>query len=192
MFGKNNIHYDFSYYSAIFRDYDKIKGHTLEDEKRIRKMYIDFYVAELNKNTFGSSLSTYELPKINEIIGNNEELQNYYDEKMNKISNGTNFTSWLQEWEYNIQSSFATNYIGLYNNFDIDDIVSEFKTNEKFYEAFFNFFVSVSNAVIDKDNNLFKAFINFLERDKCKIKSEKLMVYLKSRPDASLNKLFAE
>lgn len=194
MFGKNNIHYDFSYYGAIFRDYEKITGHKLEDEKRIRKIYIDFYITELNKNIYGRPLSTYELPNIKEIVESNEslkrELQSYYDKKIKENSNTIIFASWIQKWGYNIQNSFTTSYIGFYNNFNVDNIIDEFKTNEKFYEAFFKFFISISNAVVDKDNNLFKAFVRFLEEKEYATKKEKIRTYLQSHPNASLNKLF--
>lgn len=189
IFGKNNIYYDFSYYETIFRDYKKIKGYSLNDEMRIRKAYIDFYIAEQDKIISNKLSSTYELPNIKQIINNDTTLQAYYDSK--KERNKTTLSQWLNDkWWQNIQSSFANNYIEQYNNFDIDEITNEFKTNEKFYQGFFEFFIITSNALIDKNNNLFKAFLNFLDDKDCMLKKEKVMAYLKNHPNANLNKLF--
>ena len=189
---RNCKHYSFDYYENIFKDYEKIKGRKLDDEIRVRKVYIDFYIYEQGEAMYDKSTSTYELPNIEKII-NNKELKGYYNKQIKEITDKTTLSRWLNgKWWKNIKGSFSARYIGYYNNFKVDDISNEFKTNEQFCKAFFEFFIYTQNALVDKENNLFKAFMIFLEDKNYALRKEKLMIHLKNNRNCSLVKLFGK
>ena len=113
--------------------------------------------------------------------------------QIKEITDKTTLSRWLNgKWWKNIKGSFSARYIGYYNNFKVDDISNEFKTNEQFCKAFFEFFIYTQNALVDKENNLFKAFMIFLEDKNYALRKEKLMIHLKNNRNCSLVKLFGK
>ncbi|MBD5165742.1 hypothetical protein [Helicobacter sp.] len=127
---------------------------------------------------------------IDQIIGGDNKLQEYYKQMKQNIMN-KKLT--LREWiinNGNIINSFLSPTIERYNDFNIDEIVKEFNENKKFCEEFFNHYTNVINAEILPENNLFKAYKEFLEQDKNKNKKQLIIEFLKNNNRAKLRKLF--
>lgn len=168
----NFAYLKFDFFLKIFDIYEKIKGVKLEQEIEIRKRLILYFISKSNDRI---DTDFWQKQK-EELIDNNEELKNYFDteEKKfiehNKLTMRSLLTKYPDKKIYEAFNSQEKLYI--YNKIDIDDIVNEFKTNKDFFDIFIHSYLGVGNALIDINNNLFKAFIKIFEDKNYKVKKQ--------------------
>ncbi|EAL7659806.1 hypothetical protein C3B16_05330, partial [Campylobacter jejuni] len=95
----------------------------------------------------------------------------------------------------NIESSFNSEAIKQYTFFKKEELIQLFKENNDFYKKFFNHFSKNMNINHnfndDLNNNLFRAYLDFLDLDENKIKKSIVLKYINSR-NSVLRKLLIE
>lgn len=173
-YSKNGMtHYPYGFYQILLSTYAQITKKKLSNiEEKINKHYIEALVMEELEFDFRDDYkSDKNLLKLLE----NEQWKDYYEETKEKLktSKYENINDFINNYE-NIESSFYPEAIKQYNFFKREELVQLFKNNNNFCRKFFNHFSKnmVASHKFDDDlnNNLFQAYLDFLDLDENKIK----------------------
>ncbi|HED5389943.1 TPA: AAA family ATPase [Campylobacter jejuni] len=183
----NGTYSSISYYQYFFNIYKKITGKELNCKKDIEKHAIKElvkYEIEISDRYDPFFNDIYQ--KIKEMIENNEEYKNYYQDLQNEKRKNIDIDSFLNGLSLDeIRQTFNSDTIKQYNDFEIESIVKSFQTNNDFYHEFFIFFSSVMDAQMQQkyklEDNLFQAYLVFLKLDENKIKKEEILKTLESQ-----------
>ncbi|HEC1795666.1 KAP family NTPase [Campylobacter sp. IFREMER_LSEM_CL1846] len=173
-YSENGItRYPYGFYQNLLSTYTQITNKKLSNiEEKINKHYIEALVMEELEFDFHDDYkSDKNLLKLLE----NEKWKDYYEETKEKYktSKYENINALINSYE-NIESSFYLEAIKQYNFFKKEELVQLFKNNNDFCKKFFNHFSMnmVASHKFDDDlnNNLFQAYLDFLDLDENKIK----------------------
>ncbi|ENC9216939.1 AAA family ATPase [Campylobacter lari] len=194
-YSKNGMtYYSYGFYQILLSTYTQITNKKLSNiEEKINKHYIEALVMEELEFDFRDDYkSDKNLLKLLE----NEQWKRYYEETKEKLktSKYENINDFINNYE-NIESSFYPEAIKQYNFFKKEELVQLFKNNNDFCKKFFNHFSMnmVASHKFDDDlnNNLFQAYLYFLDLDKNKIKKSIVLEYINSQ-NSVLRKLLIE
>ncbi|HEG0493705.1 TPA: hypothetical protein SB542_001352, partial [Campylobacter jejuni] len=184
---ENGTYYSISYYQGFFKLYKKITSKELDCKKDIEKKFIKELVEyEFNVSILHDSFHENFYKEEKDIIEKNEEYKNYYQELQSKKHKNINIDSFLNGLlPDKIRQTFSTNNIWQYDHFEIESIVKSFQINNDFYHEFFIFFSSAMDVQMqekyDLKNNLFQAYLNFLDLEENKIKKEEILKTIKNQ-----------
>ncbi|WP_257933170.1 KAP family NTPase [Campylobacter lari] len=190
--GMTRFPYDF--YQNLLSTYTQITNKKLSNiEEKINKHYIEALVEKELKFDFRDDYkSDKNLLKLLE----NEKWKDYYEDTKEKYktSKYENINAFINSYE-NIESSFYLEAIKQYNFFKREELVQLFKNNNDFCMNFFTHFSMnmVASHKFDDDlnNNLFQAYLDFLDLDENKIKKSIVLEYINSQ-NSVLRKLLIE
>ncbi|EAK1250389.1 hypothetical protein A9406_07775 [Campylobacter lari] len=194
-YSKNGMtHFPYGFYQILLSTYTQITKKKLSDiEEKINQHYIEALVIEEFKFDLNHDYrSDMALLKLLE----NEKWKDYYEETKEKYktSKYENINALINSYE-NIESSFYLEAIKQYNFFKKEELVQLFKNNNDFCKKFFNHFSMnmVASHKFDDDlnNNLFQAYLDFLDLDENKIKKSVVLKYINSQ-NSVLRKLLIE
>lgn len=188
------IYYPYDFYQDLFSTYTQITKKKLSNiEEKINKHYIEALVAEELEFDFRDNYkSDKDLLKLLE----NEKWKRYYEDTKEKYitSKYENINAFINSCE-NIESSFNSEAIKQYIFFKKEELIQLFKENNDFCKKFFNHFSKNMNINHnfndDLNNNLFRAYLDFLDLDENKIKKSIVLKYINSR-NSVLRKLLIE
>ncbi|EGK8127675.1 P-loop NTPase fold protein [Campylobacter lari] len=184
-YSKNGMtRYPYGFYQILLSTYAQITKKKLSNiEEKINKHYIEALVMEELEFDFRDDYkSDKNLLKLLE----NEQWKRYYEETKEKLktSKYENINDFINSYE-NIESSFYPEAIKQYNFFKKEELIQLFKNNNDFCKKFFNHFSMdmVINHKFDDDlnNNLFQAYLDFLDLDENKIKKSIVLEYINSK-----------
>lgn len=170
---------DFSYFKTILDLYKEITGKEFAKKNKIIKDFIEELV--LKELNLADDDSTDK--DIKELIKNSKEYKKYYDDFKRKYNTNKDIKSFLKKLD--IQGSFRSSKIKLYEQFSVDEIIESFKENNEFYKKFFEYFTT-SNLQeqeiknYDLSNNLFQAYKKFLNQKEFKTKKETIIKKLEN------------
>lgn len=158
----------------LFKNYKKIIGIENHYETIIIYHYIENYIQMQLENEYLSEDDSNIKVLKNEVfqVKNYEEYYIYMKKRKEKEK--------CKNIEYFfLNNAFSSDKIKYYNNFNIDVIVEFFEVNNEFYNAFMEFGMQTYADNIykkDYDNNIFKAFLIFINKDPIKKEAiEKLL-----------------
>ncbi|WP_234126478.1 MULTISPECIES: hypothetical protein [unclassified Campylobacter] len=177
----NGAYSSISYYQYFFIIYKKITGKELNCKKDIEKFVIKELVEyKINISDRYDPFYSDIYQQIEEMIEENEEYKNYYKELQNEKYQNIDIDLFLDNLSSDeIRETFYSDTIKQYNDFEIESIVKSFQANSDFYHEFFIFFSSAMDVKkqeeYDRNDNLFQAYLDFLELDENKIKKEKIL-----------------
>ncbi|HEC1756447.1 TPA: AAA family ATPase, partial [Campylobacter lari] len=163
------VYYPYGFYQNLLSTYTQITNKKLSNiEEKINQHYIEALVMEEFKFDLNHDYrSDIALLKLLE----NEKWKDYYEDTKEKYktSKYENINAFINSYE-NIESSFYLEAIKQYNFFKREELVQLFKNNNDFCKKFFNHFSMnmVASHKFDDDlnNNLFQAYLDFLDLDK--------------------------
>lgn len=173
-YSKNGMtHFPYGFYQNLLSTYTQITNKKLSDiEEKINQHYIEALVMEEFKFDLNHDYrSDIALLKLLE----NEKWKDYYEETKEKYktSKYENINALINSYK-NIENSFYLEAIKQYNFFKKEELVQLFKNNNDFCMNFFTHFSMnmVASHKFDDDlnNNLFQAYLDFLDLDENKIK----------------------
>ncbi|MCH3697095.1 P-loop NTPase fold protein [Campylobacter lari] len=194
-YSKNGMtHYPYGFYQNLLSTYTQITNKKLSDiEEKINQHYIEALVIEEFKFDLNHDYrSDIALLKLLE----NEKWKDYYEETKEKYktSKYESINAFINSYK-NIENSFYLEAIKQYNFFKKEELVQLFKNNNDFCKKFFNHFSMnmVASHKFDDDlnNNLFQAYLDFLDLDENKIKKSIVLEYINSQ-NSVLRKLLIE
>ncbi|EAK0948424.1 KAP family NTPase [Campylobacter lari] len=194
-YSKNGMtHYPYGFYQNLLSTYTQITNKKLSDiEEKINQHYIEALVIEEFKFDLNHDYrSDIALLKLLE----NEKWKDYYEETKEKYktSKYESINAFINSYK-NIENSFYLEAIKQYNFFKKEELVQLFKNNNDFCKKFFNHFSMnmVTSHKFDDDlnNNLFQAYLDFLDLDENKIKKSIVLEYINSQ-NSVLRKLLIE
>lgn len=199
-YSKNGMtHYSYGFYQELLSIYAQIANMQIAKKKlsnieeKINKHYIEALVAEELEFDFRDNYkSDKDLLKLLE----NEKWKRYYEDTKEKYitSKYENINAFINSCE-NIESSFNSEAIKQYIFFKKEELIQLFKENNDFCKKFFNHFSKNMNINHnfndDLNNNLFRAYLDFLDLDENKIKKSIVLKYINSR-NSVLRKLLIE
>ncbi len=189
-YSKNGMtHYPYIFYQELLSIYAQIANAQITKKKlsnieeKINQHYIKaLVVEELEFDFHDDYKSDKNLLKL--LV--NEKWKRYYEEtkEKHKTSKYENINTFINSYE-NIESSFSSEAIKQYNFFKKEELVHLFKENNDFCKKFFNHFSinMVANYEFsgDLNNNLFRAYSDFLNLDENKIKKRVILKHINSR-----------
>ena len=184
---ENGTYYSISYYQAFFELYEKIMSKELDCKKDIERKIIKELVGyEFNILIWRDPPYKNFYKEIKDIIDKNEEYENYYQELQSEKYKNINIDSFLKDLSSDeIRQTFNSNDVWRYNHFEIESIVKSFQSNNDFYHEFFIFFSRVMDVQMQQEykleDNLFQAYLSFLELDENKIKKEEILKIIKNQ-----------
>lgn len=194
-YSKNGMtHFPYGFYQILLSTYTQITKKKLSNiEEKINQHYIEALIIEEFKFDLNHDYrSDIALLKLLE----NEKWKDYYEDTKEKYktSKYENINAFINSYE-NIESSFYLEAIKQYNFFKREELVQLFKNNNDFCKKFFNHFSMnmVASHKFDDDlnNNLFQAYLDFLDLDENKIKKSVVLEYINSQ-NSVLRKLLIE
>ncbi|AJC85855.1 KAP family P loop domain protein [Campylobacter sp. RM16704] len=194
-YSKNGMtHYSYGFYQILLSTYAQITNKKLSNiEEKINKHYIEALVMEELEFDFRDD---YKSDKDLLKLLKDEKWKRYYEDikEKYKTSKYENINAFINSYE-NIESSFYPESIKQYNFFKKEELVQLFKNNNDFCKKFFNHFSMnmVASHKFDDDlnNNLFQAYLDFLDLDENKIKKSVVLKYINSQ-NSVLRKLLIE
>ncbi len=177
-------HYSYGFYQELLSIYTQITKKKLSNmEEKINKHYIEALVVEELEFDFRDNYKSDK--NLLKLLGN-KKWKRYYEEtkEKHKTSKYENINTFINSYE-NIESSFSSEAIKQYNFFKKEELVHLFKENNDFCKKFFNHFSinMVANYEFsgDLNNNLFRAYSDFLNLDENKIKKRVILKHINSR-----------
>ncbi len=177
-------HYSYGFYQELLSIYTQITKKKLSNiEEKINKHYLEALVAEELEFDFRDNYKSDK--SLLKLLGN-KKWKRYYEEtkEKHKTSKYENINTFINSYE-NIESSFSSEAIKQYNFFKKEELVHLFKENNDFCKKFFNHFSidMVANYEFsgDLNNNLFRAYSDFLNLDENKIKKRVILKHINSR-----------
>ncbi|HEG2582163.1 TPA: AAA family ATPase [Campylobacter lari] len=194
-YSKNGMtHYPYGFYQNLLSTYTQITKKKLSNiEEKINQHYIEALVMEELEFDFRDD---YKSDKDFLKLLKDEKWKRCYEDTKEKykISKYESINAFINSYE-NIESSFYPEAIKQYNFFKKEELVQLFKNNNNFCRKFFNHFSMnmVASHKFDDDlnNNLFQAYLDFLDLDENKIKKSVVLEYINSQ-NSVLRKLLIE
>lgn len=173
-YSKNGMtHYPYGFYQNLLSTYTQITKKKLSNiEEKINQHYIEALVMEELEFDFRDD---YKSDKDFLKLLKDEKWKRCYEDTKEKYktSKYESINAFINSYE-NIESSFYPEVIKQYNFFKKEELVQLFKNNNNFCRKFFNHFSMnmVASHKFDDDlnNNLFQAYLDFLDLDENKIK----------------------
>ncbi|MCR8682541.1 P-loop NTPase fold protein [Campylobacter sp. LMG 17559] len=194
-YSKNGMtHYPYGFYQILLSTYTQITNKKLSNiEEKINQHYIEALVMEELEFDFRDD---YKSDKDFLKLLKDEKWKRCYEDTKEKYktSKYESINAFINSYE-NIESSFYPEAIKQYNFFKKEELVQIFKNNNNFCRKFFNYFSMnmVASHKFDDDlnNNLFQAYLDFLDLDENKIKKSIVLEYINSQ-NSVLRKLLIE
>ncbi|EAJ6152280.1 hypothetical protein CK565_03175 [Campylobacter lari] len=187
-------HFPYGFYQILLSTYTQITKKKLSNiEEKINQHYIEALVMEELEFDFRDD---YKSDKDLLKLLKDEKWKRYYEDTKEKYktSKYESINAFINSYE-NIESSFYPEAIKQYNFFKREELVQLFKNNNDFCKKFFNHFSMnmVASHKFDDDlnNNLFQAYLDFLDLDENKIKKSVVVEYINSQ-NSVLRKLLIE
>ncbi|EAI8624468.1 AAA family ATPase [Campylobacter lari] len=187
-------HFPYGFYQILLSTYTQITKKKLSNiEEKINQHYIEALVMEELEFDFRDD---YKSDKDLLKLLKDEKWKRYYEDTKEKYktSKYESINAFINSYE-NIESSFYPEAIKQYNFFKKEELVQLFKNNNDFCKKFFNHFSMnmVASHKFDDDlnNNLFQAYLDFLDLDENKIKKSVVLEYINSQ-NSVLRKLLIE
>ncbi|HEB9343068.1 TPA: hypothetical protein RZK37_001360 [Campylobacter coli] len=199
-YSKNGMtHYSYGFYQELLSIYAQIantqiaKKKLSDIEEKINQYYMEALVVEELEFDFRDDYKSDK--NLLKLLGN-KKWKRYYEKtkEKHKTNKYENINTFINSYE-NIESSFNSEAIKQYNFFKKEELIQLFKENNDFCKKFFIHFSKNMNIKHnfndDLNNNLFRAYLDFLDLDENKIKKSIVLKYINSR-NSVLRKLLIE